>query len=70
MLAQANIVATMFDPMGNMAMKPYYTTANYAMRNSVGYLMRMCTNRLLPQMEALFADQELTFSMDHAGGAA
>ena len=43
-------------------MKPYYTTANYAMRNSVGYLMRMCTNRLLPQMEALFADQELTFS--------
>ena len=43
-------------------MKPYYTPANYAMRNSVGYLMRMCTNRLLPQMEALFADQELTFS--------
>ena len=43
-------------------MKPYYTPANYAMRNSVGYLMRMCTNRLLPQMETLFADQELTFS--------
>ncbi len=43
-------------------MKPYYTAANYAMRNSVGYLMRMCTNRLLPQMEALFADQELTFT--------
>lgn len=43
-------------------MKPYYTTANYAMRNSVGYLMRMCSNRLLPQMETLFADQELTFS--------
>jgi DNA-binding MarR family transcriptional regulator len=43
-------------------MKPYYTAANYAMRNSVGYLMRMCTNRLLPQMDALFADQELTFS--------
>ena len=32
------------------------------MRNSVGYLMRMCTNRVLPQMEALFQDQELTFS--------
>ena len=32
------------------------------MRNSVGYLMRVCTNRLLPQMEALFKDQELTFS--------
>jgi len=42
--------------------KPYYTPANYSMRNSVGYLMRMCTNRVLPQMEALFADQELTFS--------
>jgi DNA-binding MarR family transcriptional regulator len=24
--------------------------------------MRICTNRLLPQMEALFQDQELTFS--------
>lgn len=43
-------------------MKPYYTTTNYAMRNSVGYLMRMCTNRLLPQMEALFTEQELTFT--------
>lgn len=43
-------------------MKPYYTQANYSMRNSVGYLMRMCTNRVLPQMEALFADAELTFS--------
>jgi DNA-binding MarR family transcriptional regulator len=43
-------------------MKPYYTAKNYAMRNSVGYLMRICTNRLLPQMETLFQDQELTFS--------
>ncbi len=43
-------------------MKPYYTAKNYAMRNSVGYLMRICSNRLLPQMEALFEDQELTFS--------
>lgn len=43
-------------------MKPYYTPANYSMRNSVGYLMRMCSNRVLPQMEALFADAELTFS--------
>ena len=43
-------------------MKPFYTAKNYAMRNSVGYLMRVCTNRLLPQMEALFEDQELTFS--------
>ncbi len=43
-------------------MRPYYTKKNYAMRNSVGYLMRICTNRLLPQMEAMFHDQELTFS--------
>ena len=45
-----------------MAMTAYYTSANYAMKNSVGYLMRICTNRLLPQMESLFQDQELTFS--------
>jgi DNA-binding MarR family transcriptional regulator len=43
-------------------MKPYYKPSNYTMRNSVGYLMRICTNRVLPQMEALFEDQELTFS--------
>lgn len=45
-----------------MGTKPYYTTGTYAMRNSVGYLMRICTQLVLPQMEALFADQELTFS--------
>ena len=43
-------------------MKPYYSASNYAMRNSVGYLMRMTSNLVLPQMEALFQDQELTFS--------
>jgi len=43
-------------------MKPYYTLNSYAMNNSVGYLMRMCSNLVLPQMEALFQDQELTFS--------
>lgn len=43
-------------------MKPYYTAATWSMRNSVGYLMRMCTNRLLPQMETLFKDAELNFS--------
>ncbi|HWY61583.1 MAG TPA: MarR family transcriptional regulator [Rhizomicrobium sp.] len=32
------------------------------MKNSVGYLMRMSINRVLPQMEALFEDEELTFS--------
>lgn len=43
-------------------LKPYYKTSNYAMKNSVGYLMRICGNKVLPQMEALFVDQELTFS--------
>jgi DNA-binding MarR family transcriptional regulator len=43
-------------------MRPYYKPSNYTMRNSVGYLMRICTNRVLPRMEALFEDQELTFS--------
>ena len=43
-------------------MKPYYTRANYAKKNSVGYLMRIGINLVLPQMEALFEDQELTFS--------
>ena len=43
-------------------MRPYYKPSNYSMRNSVGYLMRICTNRLLPQMETLFEDQELSFS--------
>jgi DNA-binding MarR family transcriptional regulator len=42
--------------------RAYYRPGNYTMRNSVGYLMRICTNRVLPQMEALFRDQELTFS--------
>ena len=52
-------------------MRPYYTPANYAMKNSVGYLMRICTNRLLPQMEALFAGPGTDFlAMDHPGGAA
>ncbi len=43
-------------------MRPYYRPGNYSMRRSVGYLMRMSVNRVLPQMEALFEDQELTFS--------
>lgn len=43
-------------------MRPYYKPSNYTMKNSVGYLMRVCTNRVLPQMEALFDHEELTFS--------
>lgn len=43
-------------------MAPYYGPSNYTMRNSVGYLMRIGINRLLPQLEALFEHEELTFS--------
>jgi len=43
-------------------MRPYYKPSNYTIKNSVGYLMRMSVNRVLPQMEALFEDEELTFS--------
>jgi DNA-binding MarR family transcriptional regulator len=32
------------------------------MKRSVGYLMRMSVNRVLPQLEAMFQDRELTFS--------
>jgi DNA-binding MarR family transcriptional regulator len=43
-------------------MRDYYRAGNYSMRKSVGYLMRMSVNRVLPQMDALFEDQELSFS--------
>jgi DNA-binding MarR family transcriptional regulator len=43
-------------------MAAYYRKSNYAMNNSVGYLVRMVSNRTLPQMEALFEDPDLTFS--------
>ena len=43
-------------------MKPYYTPANFSMSTSIGYLMRMSSNRIVPQMDALFEDQELSFS--------
>jgi DNA-binding MarR family transcriptional regulator len=56
------IAGAMFVHAGNTGMKPYYTVNSYALKNSVGYLMRMCSNLVLPQMEALFQDQELTFS--------
>ena len=63
MLAQASIAQTMFDHTGReIGVRPYYRPSNYAMKTSVGYLMRMAVNRVMPQMEALFQDQELTFS--------
>jgi DNA-binding MarR family transcriptional regulator len=45
-----------------MSMRPYYRPANFSMKNAVGYLMRMAVNRVLPQMETLFQEQELSFS--------
>jgi len=42
--------------------RPYYRPGNYALKRSVGYLMRMSVNRVLPQLEAMFQDRELTFS--------
>lgn len=47
---------------GGIAVKPYYRPGNYTMANSVGYLMRVCINQLLPRMEALFAHEALSFS--------
>ena len=37
--------------------RPYYKPGNYAMKRSVGYLMRMSVNRVLPQLEAMFQDR-------------
>lgn len=37
-------------------MRPFYRTTQYGMTNSVGYLIRRSTNLILPQMEALFAE--------------
>ena len=57
MIAGAIIV-----PMGNKVMRPFYRASHYGMENSVGYLIRRTSNLMLPQMEALFADESLTFS--------
>lgn len=42
--------------------KPYYKADNFECRKSIGYLVRRLNNLLMPRAEALFADQELTFS--------
>jgi DNA-binding MarR family transcriptional regulator len=64
MLAQASIAGTIIvhTAIRGFAMRPYYKPCNYCMKTSVGYLMRMAINRILPKMEALFQDEELTFS--------
>jgi DNA-binding MarR family transcriptional regulator len=43
-------------------MRPFYRSTQYGMSNSVGYLIRRSSNLLMPQMEALFASESLTFS--------
>jgi DNA-binding MarR family transcriptional regulator len=43
-------------------MRPFYRVSDYGMKNSVGYLIRRTANLVLPQFEAMFADDELTFS--------
>jgi DNA-binding MarR family transcriptional regulator len=44
------------------AMRPFYRASDYGMKNSVGYLIRRTANLVLPQLETMFADDELTFS--------
>jgi DNA-binding MarR family transcriptional regulator len=43
-------------------MRPFYRAGQYGMKNSVGYLVRRSANLILPQFEAMFAEDELTFS--------
>jgi DNA-binding MarR family transcriptional regulator len=42
--------------------KPFYKLDEFDCRQSIGYLNRRLHNLLLPRAEALFADEELTFS--------
>ncbi|HEX4269896.1 MAG TPA: MarR family transcriptional regulator [Rhizomicrobium sp.] len=43
-------------------MRPFYKAGDYGMKNSVGYLIRRTANLVLPQLETMFAEDELTFS--------
>ncbi len=43
-------------------MRPFYRASHYSMKNSVGYLIRRTSNLMLPQMEAIFAEEALTYS--------
>jgi DNA-binding MarR family transcriptional regulator len=47
---------------GRGFMRPFYRSTQYGMKNSVGYLIRRSSNLIMPQMEALFASESLTFS--------
>jgi DNA-binding MarR family transcriptional regulator len=42
--------------------KNYYKTDTFQSRKALGYLIRRTANLIVPHAEALFADQEITFS--------
>lgn len=43
-------------------MRAFYKAGDYGMKNSIGYMIRRTGSLLVPQLEALFADADLTFS--------
>jgi DNA-binding MarR family transcriptional regulator len=43
-------------------MRPFYRASHYGMKNSVGYLVKRTANLVLPQLQDMFADKDLTFS--------
>lgn len=42
--------------------RPFYDVDTFNGCKSVGYLIRRCHNKMMPRIEARFADAELTFS--------
>lgn len=42
--------------------KPFYDIDSFDGGKSIGYLIRRCHTKMMPQIEAQFADAELTFS--------
>ncbi|MBX7201304.1 MAG: MarR family transcriptional regulator [Rhodospirillaceae bacterium] len=42
--------------------KPFYDTDSFDGGRSIGYLIRRCHAKMMPQVEARFVDAELTFS--------
>jgi len=62
MLAEAMVACAIIALTRDRDMRPFYRASHYGMENSVGYLIRRTSNLMLPQMEALFADESLTFS--------
>lgn len=58
MLAQAMIVQAI----NQGSVLGFYRASQYGMKNSVGYLIKRTANLVQPRMEAIFSDQELTYS--------